>query len=75
MGGGLVATAGWRWIFLINIPLGLAAIVLTLRFVPESRAPRPRRFDPAGQLLFVVVLGSVTYGIIEAPIAACPPCS
>ena len=52
VGGGLVATAGWPWIFLINVPLGLAAIVLTLRFVPESRAPRPRRFDPVGQLLF-----------------------
>ena len=70
VGGGLVATAGWPWIFLINIPLGLAAIALTLRFVPESRAPRPRRFDPAGQLLFVVVLGSVTYGIIEASLPA-----
>jgi MFS family permease len=40
VGGGLVATAGWPWIFLINIPLGLAAIALTLRFIPESRAPR-----------------------------------
>jgi EmrB/QacA subfamily drug resistance transporter len=66
VGGGLVATAGWRWIFLINVPLGLAAIALTLRFVPNSKAPRPRRFDPVGQLLFTVLLGSVTYGIIES---------
>jgi EmrB/QacA subfamily drug resistance transporter len=70
VGGGLVATAGWPWIFLINLPLGLAAIALTLRFVPESRAPRPRRFDPVGQVLFIVLLGSVTYGIIEASIIA-----
>src|SRR3954466_8875890 len=45
VGGGLVAAAGWPSIFLINIPLGVAAIVLTARFVPESKAPRPRRFD------------------------------
>src|SRR3954449_4404458 len=67
VGGALVSSAGWEWIFLMNVPLGLAAIVLTSRFVPESKAARPRRFDPAGQLLVVVLLASVTYGIIEAP--------
>jgi EmrB/QacA subfamily drug resistance transporter len=67
LGGALVSSIGWQWIFLMNIPLGLAAITLTLRFVPESKAPRPRRFDPVGQLLVVVLLSSVTYGIIEAP--------
>jgi EmrB/QacA subfamily drug resistance transporter len=67
VGGALVSSVGWEWIFLINVPLGLAAIALLLRFVPESRAPRPRRFDPVGQLLVVVMLASVTYGIIEAP--------
>jgi EmrB/QacA subfamily drug resistance transporter len=67
LGGALVSSVGWAWIFLINIPLGLAAIALTLRFVPESKAPRPRRFDPVGQLLVIVLLASVTYGIIEAP--------
>jgi EmrB/QacA subfamily drug resistance transporter len=72
VGGVLVSTAGWQWIFLINIPLGLAAIVLTLRFIPESRAPRARRFDPLGQALFIVLLGSVTYGIIEAEMLAAP---
>jgi len=69
LGGALVASVGWAWIFLINIPLGLAAIALTLRFVPESKAPRPRRFDPIGQLLVIVLLASVTFGIIEAPSA------
>jgi len=67
VGGALVSAGGWRWIFLINLPLGLAAILLTLRFVPESRAPRPRRFDPVGQVLVMVLLASVTFGIIEAP--------
>src|SRR3954452_16519518 len=67
VGGGLVSSVGWPWIFLINVPLGLTAIVLTLRCIPESRAPRPRRFDPVGQLLVVVLLATVTFGIIEAP--------
>ena len=49
VGGTLVSSVGWRSIFLINLPVGLAAIILTLRFIPESRAPRPRRFDPVGQ--------------------------
>jgi EmrB/QacA subfamily drug resistance transporter len=67
VGGTLVSSVGWRSIFLINIPVGLAAIVLTLRLVPESRAPRPRRFDPVGQALVIVLLATLTYGIIEAP--------
>lgn len=67
VGGGLVATAGWQWIFAINIPLGLTAIALLRRFVPESRAQSPRRFDPAGQAFVVVLLAGVTYAIIEGP--------
>ena len=67
VGGALVSSVGWRSIFWINIPLGLAAIVLTLRFIPESKAPRPRRFDPVGQSLVIVLLSSLTFGIIEAP--------
>ena len=69
VGGGLVSAAGWEWIFLINIPLGLAAIALLLRFAPESRAPEPRRFDPVGQVLVIVLLTSATYGFIETPAA------
>ena len=67
VGGTLVSSVGWRSIFLINLPVGLAAIILTLRFIPESRAPRPRRFDPVGQVLVIVLLATLTYGIIEAP--------
>ena len=67
VGGALVTSMGWRSIFLINIPIGLAAMILTLRFVPESKAPSPRRFDPVGQALIIVLLAAVTYGIIEAP--------
>ncbi|WP_431044562.1 MFS transporter [Streptomyces sp. P1-3] len=67
IGGLLVESVGWRAIFWINLPVGLAALALTARYVPESRAPRPRRPDPVGQLLVIALLGSVTYAIIEAP--------
>ncbi|HWM35664.1 MAG TPA: MFS transporter [Streptomyces sp.] len=65
LGGALVTWAGWRWIFWLNIPIGLTALLLTALFVPESRAPRPRRLDPGGQLLVMAALGSLTFGIIE----------
>jgi MFS family permease len=67
VGGTLVSSIGWRSIFWINLPIGLIAILLTLRSIPESRAPRPRRFDPVGQVLVTALLATVTYGIIEAP--------
>lgn len=51
----------------MNIPVGIAALVLTALFVPESKAPRPRRLDPVGQLLVIVLLGSLTYAVIEGP--------
>ena len=49
-GGALVTSVGWRGIFWVNIPVGVAAIILTALFVPESRAPRARRLDPVGQV-------------------------
>ncbi|KJY42292.1 MFS transporter [Streptomyces sp. NRRL B-1568] len=69
LGGVLVETTGWRTIFWINLPVGLAALALTARYVPESRAPRPRRADPVGQILVIALLGTLTYGIIEGPAA------
>ena len=67
LGGALVDAAGWRGVFWVNIPVGIAALVLTALFVPESKAPRPRRLDPFGQLLVIVLLGSLTYAVIEGP--------
>ena len=67
VGGALVASVGWRGIFWVNIPVGVAAIILTALFVPESRAARARRVDPVGQTLIVVLLASLTYAIIEGP--------
>jgi EmrB/QacA subfamily drug resistance transporter len=66
-GGVLVDSVGWRGIFWVNIPVGLAAVALTALFVPESRAPRGRKVDPVGQLLVITVLAALTYGIIEGP--------
>ena len=69
VGGSVVAVIGWRAIFLINLPIGLAAIALTLRFIPQSRAPRARRFDPVGQILVIVLLATLTAGIIEQTVS------
>jgi EmrB/QacA subfamily drug resistance transporter len=67
LGGLLVDTVGWRSIFWLNVPVTVAVVVLAARFVPESRAPRARRFDPAGQGLMILLLAGVTFGIIEGP--------
>ncbi|MEU6256352.1 MFS transporter [Streptomyces sp. NPDC047043] len=67
VGGLLVESVGWRSIFWINLPVGLAALLLTLRYVPESRAERARRPDPVGQVLVIALFGSLTYAIIELP--------
>ncbi|WP_329217132.1 MFS transporter [Streptomyces sp. NBC_01485] len=67
LGGLLVESVGWRSIFWLNLPVGLVALLATLRYVPESRAPKARRPDPVGQLLVITLFGSLTYAIIEAP--------
>jgi EmrB/QacA subfamily drug resistance transporter len=67
LGGLLVQALDWRAVFWINIPVGLAAIFLTRRFIPESKAPHPRRFDPVGQGLMIATLGLLVFAIIEAP--------
>jgi len=67
LGGWLTESVSWRAIFWINVPIAVAAIVLTQLFVPESRAARPRRIDPPGQALMIVLLVSLVYALIEAP--------
>lgn len=69
VGGLLVESVGWRSIFWVNLPVGLAALLLTLRYVPESRAARARRPDPVGQVLVIALFGALTYSIIAAPTA------
>ncbi|GGZ72505.1 hypothetical protein GCM10010389_07350 [Streptomyces echinoruber] len=72
VGGLLVESVGRRSIFWVNLPVALAALLLTLRFVPESRAPRARRPDPVGQVLVIALFGALTYAIIEAPHSSPP---
>lgn len=67
IGGALVDSIGWRGVFWVNVPICIAAIVLTAAFVPESRASTYRRPDPLGQLLIVALLLTLSYGIIEGP--------
>lgn len=67
VGGLLVQSIGWRAIFWVNVPIVLAALVLTTLFVPESRAQQRRRVDPLGQVLVVLLLAGTVFGIIEGP--------
>jgi EmrB/QacA subfamily drug resistance transporter len=66
VGGFLVDYASWEWIFLINIPIGLAALLITLFYVREHRETAPGRFDPAGFALSAAGLASVMYALAEA---------
>jgi EmrB/QacA subfamily drug resistance transporter len=66
-GGLLTSGIGWRAVFWVNVPVGLAAFVLAARFVPESKAGRARRPDPPGQALAIAFLASLIYAIIEGP--------
>jgi EmrB/QacA subfamily drug resistance transporter len=67
IGGALTQTVGWRSIFWINLPIGIAAIILAAKFVPESKAPRARAVDPVGQFLVFAGLATLTYAVIEGP--------
>ena len=68
VGGYLIAAASWRFIFLINVPLGVVVLVLSIRHVPESHDPTAsRHIDVLGALLATVALAGVTYGLIEGP--------
>ena len=68
IGGPLVDGPGWRWIFFINIPFGLAALALSPRLLRESRAALTRRsYDPAGALTITGALVLLVYAVVEAP--------
>jgi MFS transporter, DHA2 family, methylenomycin A resistance protein len=64
LGGLLVSAVSWRLVFLVNVPIGLAAMLMTARFVPAPR-PRPRHLDPVAQLLGVLALAGLTLALIE----------
>jgi MFS transporter, DHA2 family, methylenomycin A resistance protein len=64
-GGVLLAAAGWRSIFLVNLPIGLAGLWLTGRYATETPQRASRALDPVGQLMAVAALGSLAGAIIE----------
>jgi EmrB/QacA subfamily drug resistance transporter len=68
VGGYLIDALSWRWAFLINVPLGVLAILASIRWVPESRAPKEStRFDVTGATLAALALAGITFALIEAP--------
>ncbi|MDX6297923.1 MAG: hypothetical protein QOI51_1780 [Nocardioidaceae bacterium] len=66
LGGLLTSGLSWRWIFFVNLPIGLLAVGITITKVAESRAPHARRPDWPGFVLFTVALSSLVYGLIES---------
>ncbi|HEY1281874.1 MAG TPA: DHA2 family efflux MFS transporter permease subunit [Acidimicrobiales bacterium] len=66
-GGLLLEHFAWGSVFLVNVPICTAAVILAYFFVPDSRDPDEGRLDPIGALLSIVALTLLLYGIIEAP--------
>jgi EmrB/QacA subfamily drug resistance transporter len=65
VGGGLTSAFGWRSIFVINIPIGIAALAITKKYVRESRDPNARRIDWAGQTVLTAGLFLLTLGLLR----------
>ena len=66
LGGVLVEAFGWRSIFAVNLPVGLAGLWLTRRHLPESPRSATRSLDPIGQGLVITALAALTYALIDA---------
>ncbi len=68
VGGYLISAASWRWIFLINVPIGIVVVLVSARHVPESRDPSAHgTIDLAGAVLATLSLAGVAYALIEGP--------
>jgi EmrB/QacA subfamily drug resistance transporter len=70
LGGYLVGSIGWRWVFFINLPLAGLVVLAATRHVPESRADDVTRLDAPGGVVAAAALGVLTFGLIErSPVA------
>jgi len=65
VGGLLVTDVGWRWVFFINVPIGIACLAFGVRALAESANPHARRLDLPGQVASVLWVGALTYGLVE----------
>ncbi|HTU97522.1 MAG TPA: DHA2 family efflux MFS transporter permease subunit [Solirubrobacteraceae bacterium] len=65
LGGWLVADVSWRWIFFINVPIGIVALILALRILPRDVAAKDQKLDLAGFLLLSPGLALAIYGLAE----------
>lgn len=65
VGGLLTELLDWRAIFLVNVPIGLITLAMTVRWVPESRDPRPRGADVLGQILVSIGLAALVFGLLR----------
>jgi EmrB/QacA subfamily drug resistance transporter len=66
LGGAITTGLSWRWIFYVNLPIGIAALAITLLRVDESRNPDAKRPDWFGFVTFSVALAGLVYGLIES---------
>jgi EmrB/QacA subfamily drug resistance transporter len=65
--GGLLVQASWRWVFLVNLPFSVVALVLGVRLLDEVRDPDAHKSDLLGALLLTVAVASLVAGIVEGP--------
>jgi MFS family permease len=72
LGGLLVDHLSWRWVFYVNLPLGLPAVLFGVLFLAPHRGSRPGRFDLTGLLLSATALGTLMFGVCEGPNGAGP---
>jgi EmrB/QacA subfamily drug resistance transporter len=63
LGGVILSLASWHWLFFINIPLAIAVIILSLRYLPLTRPARSKRFDWLGMVLLAVMLASLAWAV------------
>src|ERR1700689_2659626 len=66
LGGLLTSGLSWRWIFFVNAPIGVVAVVISVLKVSESRSPHATRPDWAGFVVFTAALALLVYGLIES---------
>ena len=66
LGGVLTTGLSWRWIFFVNLPVGIVAVVITVLKVSESKSPHARRPDWAGFVVWSLALASLVYALIES---------